>query len=115
LPARSSHSLSYVDSSLYLFGGELQPRVPCGSDLLSLNRKDPQAGWQLVHAKAEVPSPRVAHSCVAIGSQLWLFGGRSGASYAISDALVTGYLNECLQGGAMLLMSRCGHGGGCQV
>jgi len=36
----------------------------------------------LIHAELEskgtIPSPRVAHSAVVIGSNIWVFGGRSG-------------------------------------
>jgi hypothetical protein len=30
---RSSHSLTHVSGKIYVIGGELQPRVPIGSDI----------------------------------------------------------------------------------
>ena len=32
---RSSHSLTWVDGKLYVFGGEHDPRVPVGSDVFA--------------------------------------------------------------------------------
>ena len=83
---RSSHSISVVNGKAYVFGGEEQPREPVSDDmhvytLPSSGVSD--ADYRKVAPKAgpdggEVPSPRVGHTANAIGSKIYVFGGRGG-------------------------------------
>ncbi|MCJ1331714.1 hypothetical protein MMC10_008406 [Thelotrema lepadinum] len=83
---RSSHSLSVVNGKAYIFGGELEPRKPVDNDMHIITLPASGVGegdYQVVPARPEVeggdvPGPRVGHSSVAIGSRVFVFGGRGG-------------------------------------
>lgn len=71
---RSSHSITVVDDKLLLFGGEHDPRIPIDSDIYEYSFLD--GSWRVLQAHGEPPSPRVAHAAAAVGSVLYIFGGR---------------------------------------
>jgi hypothetical protein len=74
--ARSSHALAAVGSKLYLFGGEQQPRVPLPDTTYCY---DIETGtWEALSTTGCSPGPRIAASMVAVGPQLFLYGGRTG-------------------------------------
>eukprot|EP01126_Amoeba_proteus_P013943 TRINITY_DN16007_c0_g1_i3.p1 TRINITY_DN16007_c0_g1~~TRINITY_DN16007_c0_g1_i3.p1 ORF type:complete len:336 (-),score=50.79 TRINITY_DN16007_c0_g1_i3:12-959(-) len=81
---RSSHSITHVDGNIYVYGGELQPRVPIGNDFHVYNLKDDQ--WQSVETSGwSIPKVRVAHAAAAIGDEIFIFGGRSAEKAELSD------------------------------
>ncbi|KAG2454804.1 hypothetical protein HYH02_000636 [Chlamydomonas schloesseri] len=73
---RSSHSITVIDNKVYLFGGEHDPRVPVGNELYEYDMAT--GTWRVVEVKGEAPPPRVAHAAAAVGSTLYVFGGRDG-------------------------------------
>jgi hypothetical protein len=74
--ARSSHTLTCVDSEvLVLFAGEHRPREPIGSDVLIFGLQS--RSWSQPKAAGVVPCPRVAHGAAAVGSNVFVFGGRT--------------------------------------
>ena len=75
MQARSSHSLTAIGDTLYLWGGEHAPRVPLGGDLYAYSLA--QQTWRKVAVQGEPPSLRNAHAAAALGSDLYIFGGRS--------------------------------------
>ena len=78
--ARSSHSLTAVGRSLYVFGGEHAPRVPIDA---TVHRYSLDSGsWEALPmaAGAPCPSARVAHSAAAVGTTVYVFGGREGVN-----------------------------------
>lgn len=81
--ARSSHAIAAVGSKVYLFGGELQPRVPIDSTLYAFNL-DTRA-WAVVPATGDVPSPRIGVTMVAVGPTLYVFGGRDAEHTELSE------------------------------
>lgn len=73
---RSSHCMAYANGCIYLFGGELEPRVPVPADTYCY---DLAAGsWSKLDTAGECPGPRVAAKMAAIGNKVYLFGGRTG-------------------------------------
>ena len=110
--ARSSHKISVVGDTLYMFGGEYQARTPigmsvdiqiiqssiitAGSELQALNLTDGlKASWRVVETKGEPPSPRFGHGQCSVGSSLFVFGGRMGT--AIDEKLLNDlYKFDCL-------------------
>jgi len=78
---RSSHAVSYVaaTNTLYLYGGENQPRIPVDNVLYSFSLSDPAAGWAPVAASSSlVPPERIAPGMVAVDETLYVLGGRQG-------------------------------------
>jgi N-acetylneuraminic acid mutarotase len=72
--ARSSHTVTTCNNKVYVFGGENIPRVPIGSDLHVFDPKT--NSWEVIEATGDIPTPRLAHTTVAIGNKLYVFGGR---------------------------------------
>ena len=83
---RSSHSLTCVGNRAYIFGGEVEPRKPVDNAIhvLALPSAELQdTDYVEVPAKPEVeggdvPAPRVGHAAAAVGSCIYIFGGRGG-------------------------------------
>ena len=83
---RSSHGISVIGNRLYVFGGEHVARTPIDSTMYSFDfDKMEDKAWTTCKVVGEtVPSPRVAHSQAAVGSTIFIFGGRQGV--AMSEA-----------------------------
>lgn len=82
--ARSSHEISFVGGSCYLWGGEHVARTPIDSELYILDLSSDRnggEGWKKVELAADSgppPSPRIAHGQAVLGSRIFVFGGREG-------------------------------------
>lgn len=72
---RSSQAVSVVDSTIYVFGGELAPREPVDNKMDIFNIGEP--ALQTV-AAAEAPTPRVGSPGTTIGHTIYIFSGRGG-------------------------------------
>eukprot|EP01087_Luapelamoeba_hula_P012979 TRINITY_DN3675_c0_g1_i1.p1 TRINITY_DN3675_c0_g1~~TRINITY_DN3675_c0_g1_i1.p1 ORF type:complete len:407 (+),score=53.82 TRINITY_DN3675_c0_g1_i1:23-1222(+) len=77
---RSSHSVCVVGHRVYVYGGEDVPRHAFDSRVHTFNLIDDC--WELPIGKEEVGTPhppqaRLAHTMVAVGSTLWMVGGRN--------------------------------------
>ncbi|KAH7533508.1 hypothetical protein FEM48_Zijuj04G0138400 [Ziziphus jujuba var. spinosa] len=72
--ARSSHAITLVGSKAYVFGGEFAPRVPVDNKLHVFNLED--LTWSVADATGDIPPPRVGVTISAIGSTIYVFGGR---------------------------------------
>ncbi|KAM7208710.1 nitrile-specifier protein 2 [Naviculisporaceae sp. PSN 640] len=105
---RSSHSVDIVAGTVYIFGGEVEPRKPVDNDMhaVTLPSSGAPADYYAIKAKpskpstspaeetdtkgkgketdesrpelGDVPSPRVGHATAVIGHRIFLFGGRGG-------------------------------------
>jgi len=79
---RSSHSVSIIGTTLYLFGGENIARIPIDSSIYSMeiSENSPNFGiWNKIQVSNNVePVPRIAHSQATIGNRIYIFGGRQG-------------------------------------
>ncbi|KAM3571606.1 hypothetical protein VYU27_006374 [Nannochloropsis oceanica] len=80
---RSSHAISYVaaTNTIYLYGGENQPRIPVDNVLYSFSLSDPAAGWapvNLASSSSVCPPERIAPGMVAMDKTLYVMGGRQG-------------------------------------
>lgn len=75
---RSSHTIAAVGSKMYLFGGELQPRVPLPADLYCYDMSTDSSNWSVLATSGCCPGPRVAATMAAVGAKLYLYGGRTG-------------------------------------
>lgn len=74
--ARSSHCMAYANGRIYLFGGELQPRVPVPADTYCYDIA--AKSWSKLDTAGQCPGPRVAATMATIGDKVYLFGGRTG-------------------------------------
>lgn len=81
-PPRSSHSLSVIGNTAYVFGGEVRPREPVDNDMHVITL--PSSGVTeadhkiLPAAGPEVPPARVGHTANVIDRRIYVFGGRGG-------------------------------------
>eukprot|EP00877_Chromochloris_zofingiensis_P006588 jgi/Chrzof1/2182/Cz11g05080.t1 len=73
---RSSHALTSVGGLIYLFGGEVQPRIPVPNDVHSYDISE--GVWTKLLTTGEAPSPRIACTAAAVGTHLYIYGGRTG-------------------------------------
>ncbi|KAK7108053.1 uncharacterized protein [Littorina saxatilis] len=73
---RSSHSLDVISKTVYVMGGEHEPRIPIGSTVWCLDVASTK-WWQLQTNGVEVPA-RNAHASAVVGSSIYIFGGRQG-------------------------------------
>ncbi|KAF9421780.1 hypothetical protein BGZ76_003938 [Entomortierella beljakovae] len=74
--ARSSHGLAVVENKAYIFGGELQPRIPVDANLYVYDLQDNSIN--VISPSESTPSPRVGATLSAIGNKIYLYGGRGG-------------------------------------
>eukprot|EP00960_Hanusia_phi_P064305 765761-Hanusia_phi.AAC.1 len=85
-PARFWHGMVSVNSKIYLYGGEFFTAVSYAStasydtSMYLLDRDvyssdSDSLTWSIVTTSGSSPSGRVSHSMVAMGSQIFLFGG----------------------------------------
>ncbi|GJP53825.1 hypothetical protein CLOM_g12958 [Closterium sp. NIES-68] len=81
--ARSSHAIAVVGDKMFVFGGEFEPRVPIGNDMHVMDLTSRQ--WSIAAASGDVPSPRVGITMVALGSTIYVFGGRDADKNELSD------------------------------
>ena len=84
--SRSSHGVSIVDNTIYMFGGEHEARTPVGSDVYSLDLSQASLEWRKVSASGDIPSSRFGHGQCSVGPVLYVFGGRMGT--AIDEKLL---------------------------
>lgn len=83
---RSSHTLSAINSTIYIFGGELKPREPRDNDLHKIDVTKPQtASVESIAATRNAPTPRVGATTAKIGSTMYMFSGRGGVAMAPID------------------------------
>jgi len=75
---RSSHAISVVGNSLYLFGGEHTARTPVPSTLHVLDMNSSEPKWKTEEVIGSPPSPRFGHAQATIGDCIYVFGGRAG-------------------------------------
>ncbi|CAA7022499.1 unnamed protein product [Microthlaspi erraticum] len=72
---RSAHAIAVVGDKLYCFGGELTANIPIDKDLyvFDLNTHT----WSIAPATGDIPHLScIGVSMVAVGSKLYVFGGR---------------------------------------
>jgi len=75
--ARSSHGVSVVGDTLYIFGGEHSARNPIGAELNCIDLKSDQPKWTEVEVE-QAPLARFGHSQVTANGSIYVFGGRMG-------------------------------------
>ncbi|KAL5540255.1 hypothetical protein UlMin_044495 [Ulmus minor] len=72
--ARSSHAIVVVGQKAYAFGGEFSPRVPVDNNLHVYDLDT--MTWSIAEVTGDVPPPRVGVTMAAVGSTIYVFGGR---------------------------------------
>jgi len=75
---RSSHGVSIVGDTLYMFGGEFSARYPVNDILYALDLDKPGNAWREVKVSGSPPPPRFGHAQSVIGDCIYIFGGRMG-------------------------------------
>lgn len=78
--ARSSHGVSIVGDTLYMFGGEHSARQPVNTTLYAVELGNPASVWREVTVSGVPPPPRFGHSQAVIGDCIYVFGGRVGTA-----------------------------------
>lgn len=78
---RSSQTLSVVDNTAYILGGEVQPRQPVDDKLDVLPLRTPGAKLE-TKSTSEAPSARVGSASAVVSGRIYLFSGRGGADMA---------------------------------
>ncbi|KAK0894585.1 hypothetical protein LTR02_012214 [Friedmanniomyces endolithicus] len=84
---RSSHNVAVIDSSVYVFGGELKPRQPRDDDIFVIpikhqDGKDTTVAKVTTSTEESRPSPRVGSAVAKLGTKLYFFSGRGGEAMA---------------------------------
>ncbi|WVF65845.1 hypothetical protein IAT40_000582 [Kwoniella sp. CBS 6097] len=74
--ARSSHSISVVSGTAYIYGGEINPREPVDGDIHRIELSS--GNYERIKASGDVPEPRVGHVAGVIDGKIYVFGGRGG-------------------------------------
>uniref|UniRef100_A0A0D6QZF2 Nitrile-specifier protein 5 n=1 Tax=Araucaria cunninghamii TaxID=56994 RepID=A0A0D6QZF2_ARACU len=72
--ARSSHAVAVVGKKAYVFGGELEPRVPVDNAMYVFDTED--YSWSVAEARGPAPPPRIGITMVSVGPLVYVFGGR---------------------------------------
>eukprot|EP00897_Mesotaenium_endlicherianum_P004277 jgi/Mesen1/3878/ME000208S02887 len=72
--ARSSHAVAVIGRKAYVFGGELEPRVPLDNHVHVFDL-DARA-WSIAAATGNIPLPRVGVAMAVLGRTIYVFGGR---------------------------------------
>ncbi|XP_010524623.1 PREDICTED: nitrile-specifier protein 5-like [Tarenaya hassleriana] len=75
--ARSSHAMATVGNKIYSFGGEFKPTIPVDNHLFVYDLKTQT--WSISPATGDIPMVTFGVCMVAIGTTLYLFGGRDEA------------------------------------
>ncbi|KAL5729391.1 hypothetical protein ACHQM5_002357 [Ranunculus cassubicifolius] len=81
--ARSSHAIAVVGQKAYVFGGEFSPRVPVDNHLHVFDLQT--LTWSIADASGDVPPPRVGVTMSAIGTTIYVFGGRDSAHNELNE------------------------------
>ncbi|KAH8723200.1 kelch repeat protein-like protein [Phaeosphaeriaceae sp. PMI808] len=78
---RSSQVLSVVGQTVYVYGGEVQPRKPLDDnvDIISLKPDVPQLSTK---STSVAPSPRVGTASAIVNGKICIFSGRGGIDMA---------------------------------
>ena len=62
--SRSSHGVSVIGDTLYLWGGEHEARTPVDTNMWALDlKKEGSMEWRIVASKGEPPSQRSVITC----------------------------------------------------
>ncbi|KAK5946258.1 hypothetical protein PMZ80_000400 [Knufia obscura] len=79
---RSSHIVSVLGHTTYIFGGELVPREPRDNKVFSLNLNAPGTPSISATESSSSPSPRVGSASTTLNGRIYLFSGRGGTAMA---------------------------------
>eukprot|EP01129_Flabellula_baltica_P005496 TRINITY_DN1997_c0_g1_i1.p1 TRINITY_DN1997_c0_g1~~TRINITY_DN1997_c0_g1_i1.p1 ORF type:complete len:332 (+),score=83.86 TRINITY_DN1997_c0_g1_i1:200-1195(+) len=79
---RSSHDMSVVNDTLYLWGGEHVARTPIDQLMYRLDFEADHFVWRVVEysdpESQNIPTARIAHAQAVVGDFIYIFGGRLG-------------------------------------
>ncbi|KAJ6850292.1 putative nitrile-specifier protein 5 [Iris pallida] len=90
--ARSSHAIAVVGTKAYAFGGEFTPRVPVDNKLHVFDLDDHT--WSVLDAVGDVPPPRVGVTMAAVGTTIYVFGGRDSKHEELNELYSFDTLNS---------------------
>lgn len=94
---RSSHSISFCDNRLFVYGGEKKARETLNNDIYSFNLAENK--WS--STPSALPS-RLGHATVVVGNTLFIHGGRNNEKTELQDMwsfdVVSGSWAEVNQG-----------------
>eukprot|EP00986_Skeletonema_menzelii_P007805 scaffold3105_cov213-Skeletonema_menzelii.AAC.7 len=89
-PSRVAHAQAAVGNSIYIFGGRngIEMGENAMNDMWMLqideNEERTTANWTQINASSSIPSARSFHKMIAIGTNLYMFGG-CGADGRLND------------------------------
>ena len=78
-PARAGHSIATVNEVLFVFGGSAAEEV-FGDLWENQVSSAVRSEWRLVQTVGRRPCARTGHTCVVLGTRLFIFGGESKSS-----------------------------------
>ncbi|KAK5093490.1 hypothetical protein LTR70_004678 [Exophiala xenobiotica] len=81
---RSSHVVSVIGRTAYIFGGELVPREPRDNKMFSTDLNGDDATVNATES-SPAPSPRVGSASTTLNGRVYLFSGRGGTAMAPID------------------------------
>lgn len=82
---RSSVCATAVNSTIYIFGGELEARKPRDNHVHKLNLNARQADFQTLTAGENAPTARVGAATTSLNGKVYMFSGRGGEAMAPVD------------------------------
>ncbi|WWC64336.1 uncharacterized protein I303_106946 [Kwoniella dejecticola CBS 10117] len=80
---RSSHSVSVIAGTAYIYGGEINPREPVDGDVHAVELAS--GAYRRISASGQTPEPRVGHVARVIDGKIYVFGGRGGPAMTPLD------------------------------
>ena len=81
---RSSHVVSVIGHTAYIFGGELVPREPRDNKIFSVNLGESGQALNATESTT-APSPRVGAASTPLHGRIYVFSGRGGTAMAPVD------------------------------
>lgn len=82
---RSSHVVSVIGQTAFVFGGELVPREPRDNHLFSVDLNSPNDNSVGIKSPSSAPSPRVGSASTTLNGSIYLFSGRGGTAMSPID------------------------------
>jgi len=80
---RSSHSVSVIESKVYIYGGEDTPRHVFDGQVHVFDLTE--RSWNAHSGSGELPSLRLGQTAVAVQNKLWIIGGRNSNKEDMND------------------------------
>ena len=75
---RSSHTVNLIQSKLYAYGGENEPRIPIDDNIMTYDIASQKWTIAEISNVQNKPFARIGHTSCVIDKNIFIFGGRTG-------------------------------------